>query len=203
MIIAGVDEAGRGPLAGPVVAAAVILNPRRRIEGLADSKVLTPLARERLFNEISQKALAWSYARASVIEIDTLNILRASLLAMERAVNRLRVAPQLVLIDGNQLPKLSYEMKAIVGGDAIEPAISAASIVAKVIRDRMMVVLDRYYPVYGFKNHKGYSTEQHLAAINAHGPSRVHRRSFKPNQQQPLQVQMQVEVEEEVMEEVV
>ena len=182
MIITGVDEAGRGPLAGPVVAAAVVLNPRKKIEGLADSKILTPIARERLFQEIRQKALAWSYARATVAEIDQLNILHATMLAMQRAVLRLPITPELVLVDGNRCPLLPYQSKAIIGGDAIEPAISAASIVAKVIRDRMMAVLDRFHPQYGFKQHKGYGTKMHLEAISKHGPSRVHRRSFKPNQ---------------------
>lgn len=182
MIIAGVDEAGRGPLAGPVVAAAVILDPAKPIIGLADSKKLTALARERLFEEIRKKALAWSYARSTVTEIDTINILQASLLAMKRAVLRLKVMPSLVLIDGNKTPILPYESKAIISGDAIEPAISAASIMAKVIRDRMMVLLDRFHPNYGFKQHKGYGTAKHLEAIIMHGPSRVHRRSFKPNQ---------------------
>lgn len=182
MIVTGVDEAGRGPLAGPVVAAAVILDPNNPISGLNDSKKLTPLARERLFQEIRHKALAWSYARASVREIDTINILQASLLAMKRAVLRLQITPDLVLIDGNQYPKLPYKMRAIIGGDATEPAISAASIVAKVVRDRMMIVLDRFYPAYGFLQHKGYGTAKHLEAIAQHGPSRVHRRSFKPNQ---------------------
>jgi ribonuclease HII len=182
MIIVGVDEAGRGPLAGPVVAAAVILHSDRPITGLADSKILTPLRRERLFQEIRTKAQAWSYARATVNEIDTLNILQATMLAMQRAVLRLRISPDLVLIDGNRCPLLPYKTKAIIGGDATEPVISAASIMAKVVRDHMMGVLDRFYPAYGFSQHKGYGTEKHLAAIAEHGPSRVHRRSFKPNQ---------------------
>ncbi|HEX4044348.1 MAG TPA: ribonuclease HII [Gammaproteobacteria bacterium] len=179
-LIAGVDEAGRGPLAGPVIAAAVILDPRRPIKGLADSKVLTALQREKLFIKIQERALAWSAARATVLEIDTINILQATMLAMQRAMARLPILPQTALIDGNRCPLLTCEAKAIIGGDAIEPAISAASIVAKVLRDRIMRFMDKKYPDYGFAQHKGYGTEQHRAALQKHGPCRIHRRSFAP-----------------------
>lgn len=179
-LIAGVDEAGRGPLAGPVFAAAVILHPKRAIAGLTDSKQLSATQRERLFSEIRARAMAWSVAKASVQEIDAMNILQASLLAMQRALLRLRMVPSLVLIDGNQCPVLSAPAKAIVRGDELEPAISAASIVAKVLRDRLMQRLDQYYPQYGFAKHKGYATPQHLSALQAHGPCRAHRRSFAP-----------------------
>ncbi len=184
-ISAGVDEAGRGPLAGPVIAAAVILNPDHPIAGLADSKILTEKKREALFIEIRQHALAWAVARGTVTEIDSINILRASLLAMQRAVSRLAIVPQLVLVDGNQCPlfshgTLSLKAKAIVGGDATEAAISAASIVAKVLRDRLMRMLDKKYPQYGLKKHKGYPTPEHMTALNQHGPSRIHRYSFAP-----------------------
>jgi len=179
-LIAGVDEAGRGPLAGPVVAAAVILDPRRPIKGLADSKQLSAKQRESLFQEIRQQALAWSVARATVLEIDEINILQASLLAMQRAVHRLNIAPQSALIDGNKCPLLNCPAEAIIGGDATQPAISAASIVAKVLRDRLMVMLDRKYPQYGFAQHKGYSTAMHVQALQQHGPCRVHRMTFAP-----------------------
>lgn len=179
-LVAGVDEAGRGPLAGPVIAAAVILDPKRPIEGLADSKQLSPKQRESLFQEIRQHALAWSVARATVFEIDEINILQASLLAMQRAVKRLAIIPQSALIDGNKCPVLSCPAKAIIGGDATEPAISAASIVAKVLRDRLMVMLDKKYPMYGFAQHKGYPTVMHMQALQQHGPCRVHRTTFAP-----------------------
>lgn len=179
-LIAGVDEAGRGPLAGPVVAAAVILNPDKPIAGLNDSKALSHKKREALFAEIREKALAWSVARATVVEIDEINILQASLLAMQRAVAKLKYAPTLALIDGNRCPILACEARAIVGGDALEPAISAASIVAKVLRDRYMMLLHKHYPVYGFAGHKGYPTASHMAALDVHGVSRVHRRTFAP-----------------------
>ena len=179
-LIAGVDEAGRGPLAGPVIAAAVILDPRRPIAGLADSKKLTEKKREILFELIRQNALAWSIARATVKEIDEINILQASLLAMQRAVAKLRVTPTLVLVDGNHCPAMPCAAKAIIRGDDTEPAISAASIVAKVLRDRFMLLLDRKYPHYGFAKHKGYPTEMHVAALRQHGVSRVHRLTFAP-----------------------
>lgn len=178
--IAGVDEAGRGPLAGPVVAAAVILNPKRPIRGLADSKQLSEKERNRLFNEIRLHALAWSAGRARVWEIDTLNILQATFLAMQRAVASLKIMPQLALVDGNMSPSFSCPAKTIIRGDELEPAISAASIVAKVLRDRIMYMLDRKYPNYGFAQHKGYSTLSHIQALRHYGPTRIHRRSFAP-----------------------
>ena len=179
-LVAGIDEAGRGPLAGPVVAAAVILDDRQPIAGLADSKVLSPRKRERLFDEIRAKALACCIAEASVEEIDRLNILQASLLAMRRAVEGLRLVPRRVLVDGNQLPVLNMPAAAIVSGDAKVPAISAASILAKVYRDRLCLALDRDYPDYGFAAHKGYPTAAHLAALRQHGACPVHRRSYAP-----------------------
>ncbi|EKD71108.1 MAG: hypothetical protein ACD_46C00270G0007 [uncultured bacterium] len=179
-LIAGVDEAGRGPLAGPVIAAAVILDPTKPIKGLADSKQLTAKQRERLFNEIRKKSLAWSVAQARVNEIDEINILQASLLAMQRAVTRLKISPELVLVDGNKTPTFTCAAKAIVRGDETEQCISAASIVAKVLRDRLMVMLDRYYPLYGFAKHKGYSTQYHMRALQTHGACRIHRVSFAP-----------------------
>ena len=179
-LIAGIDEAGRGPLAGPVIAAAVILDPRYRIEGLADSKQLTEKQRNYLFQKIRQHALAWSVARATVAEIEQINILHASLLAMQRAASKLRIVPQLALVDGNFCPDLFCEAKAIVRGDESEPSISAASIVAKVLRDRLMLMLDRKYPQYGFAQHKGYATAQHVQAIKRHGVCRIHRRTFAP-----------------------
>ena len=179
-LVAGVDEAGRGPLAGPVVAAAVILDERHPIKGLADSKKLTALRRERLFDEIRAKALCCSIAEASVEEIDWLNILQATLLAMRRAVAGLRLKPNKVLVDGNRLPTLEVLAEAIVGGDALVPAISAASILAKVHRDRWCLTLDQQYPQYGFAQHKGYGTAAHLAALRAHGPCAQHRTSFRP-----------------------
>ncbi|VVC76227.1 Ribonuclease HII [Aquicella siphonis] len=179
-LIAGVDEAGRGPLAGPVIAAAVILDPACPIAGLADSKKLSPLRRQQLFQQIREQALAWSVARASVAEIDTFNILQASLLAMQRAVHKLSMRPEMALIDGNRCPRLSCPVQAIIRGDESEPAISAASIVAKVLRDRLMLLLDKRYPQYGFAAHKGYPTAAHIQALHCHGPSRAHRRSFAP-----------------------
>jgi ribonuclease HII len=179
-LVAGVDEAGRGPLAGPVVAAAVILDDMRRIKGLADSKVLTPAKRERLFDEIRAHALAFCVAEASVDEIDTLNILHATMLAMKRAVEGLRLPPHKVLVDGNRLPKIRFLAEAIVGGDATVASISAASILAKVTRDRICVEHELHYPQYGFAIHKGYSTAAHLAALDVHGPCAWHRRSFEP-----------------------
>ncbi|MFZ2314307.1 MAG: ribonuclease HII [Gammaproteobacteria bacterium] len=178
--IAGVDEAGRGPLAGPVVAAAVILDPNKPIKGLTDSKKLTEKQRDKLFLDIRQHALAWSVARATVAEIDEINILQASLLAMQRAVTGLTIAPKLVLVDGNRAPLFACEARAIIQGDLLEPAISAASIVAKVLRDRYMVMLHKKYPQYGFEGHKGYPTAKHVEALRQHGISRVHRTSFAP-----------------------
>jgi ribonuclease HII len=178
--IVGIDEAGRGPLAGPVIAGAVILNPQKTITGLKDSKLLTPDQRDKLFEEIKQNALAWSWGRAEVSEIDQINILQASLLAMERAVAQLTLIPKLALVDGNKAPKLTCEIKTIIGGDKLEPAISAASIVAKVIRDREMMELDKLFPQYGFSQHKGYSTKKHLQALKQFGPCNIHRRSYAP-----------------------
>jgi ribonuclease HII len=179
-LVAGVDEAGRGPLAGPVVAAAVILDDRAPIKGLADSKALTALKRERLYDEIRAKALCCSIALASVEEIDKLNILQATMLAMQRSVEGLRLKPTKVLVDGNRLPSLKVLAEAIVSGDALVPAISAASILAKVTRDRMLEELHAQYPDYGFDRHKGYGTAQHLKALETLGPLAVHRRSFAP-----------------------
>jgi len=179
--ICGVDEAGRGPLAGSVVAAAVILDPARPIAGLADSKKLRPAVRERLALEIREKALAWSIAEASAEEIDQINILQATFLAMRRAVAALTLTPAHALIDGNRIPQgLLCTAEAIVKGDAKEPAISAASILAKTFRDAQLLVLDQQYPDYGFAQHMGYPTAAHLAALKRHGPTPVHRRSFGP-----------------------
>lgn len=180
ILVCGVDEVGRGPLAGPVVAAAVILDPARPIAGLADSKKLSEARREALFELICRDALCWSLGRAEVAEIDAINILQASLLAMQRAVAGLAMAPQQALVDGNRLPRLACRARAIVGGDATEPCISAASIVAKVTRDREMVALDAEYPGYGLARHKGYPTALHLAALGELGVSAIHRRSFGP-----------------------
>jgi ribonuclease HII len=179
-LIAGVDEAGRGPLAGPVVAAAVILDDLNPIVGLADSKKLTALKRERLYDEIRAKALCCSIAEASVEEIDALNILQATLLAMRRAVDGLRLKPHKVLVDGNRLPVLDVLAEAIVKGDSKVPAISAASILAKVHRDRWCLQLHAQYPAYGFDRHKGYGTEAHLQALSTHGVTPWHRQSFAP-----------------------
>lgn len=178
--IAGVDEVGRGPLAGDVVAAAVVLHPDRPIEGLADSKKLTARRREALFDLITSRALCWCIARASVAEIDEINILQASLLAMRRAVDGLSLPPDHVLVDGNRLPKWSYSSEAIVQGDATEVAISAASILAKVARDREMAAMEDRYPGYGFAQHKGYPTSAHLLALRNLGPCAIHRQSFGP-----------------------
>lgn len=179
-LVAGVDEAGRGPLAGPVVAAAVILDDLRPIKGLADSKKLSALQRERLYDEIRSRALCCSVAQASVEEIDALNILQATLLAMRRAVEGLRLKPTKVLVDGNRLPVLEVLAEAIVKGDATVPAISAASILAKVTRDRWCAELHDQYPQYGFALHKGYGTAHHLAALQAHGACPQHRKTFAP-----------------------
>jgi len=180
MLTCGVDEAGRGPLAGPVVAAAVILDPARPISGLADSKKLSAARREKLAEEIRCRALAWWVAEASVAEIDSLNILQATLRAMQRAVEGLSIKPDEVLIDGNRCPILTIPSRAIVGGDATVAEISAASILAKTVRDAGMLSLHAVYPDYGFDRHKGYGTAAHLSALHTHGPCPAHRRSFAP-----------------------
>ena len=179
-LIAGVDEAGRGPLAGPVVAAAVILDDLNPIKGLADSKKLTALKRDKLYDEIRAKALCCSIAEASVEEIDALNILQATMLAMRRAVEGLRLKPNKVLVDGNRLPVLDVLAEAIVKGDSKVQAISAASILAKVTRDRWCEHIDRDFPDYGFAKHKGYGTEAHMQALKTHGATPWHRKSFAP-----------------------
>ena len=179
-LICGVDEAGRGPLAGPVFAAAVILDPARPIAGLADSKMLTARRRETLAGQIKARALAWEVASAGVEEIDAINILQASLLAMRRAVEALAVTPAEVWVDGLHCPRLAVPARAIVGGDATQANIAAASILAKVARDAEMCSLHGVHPVYGFDRHKGYPTEAHLAALRAHGVCAAHRRSFAP-----------------------
>ena len=179
-LVAGVDEAGRGPLAGPVVAAAVILDDLKPIAGLADSKTLSPRQRERLSAEIHARALCFSVAQASVEEIDRLNILQATLLAMRRAVMGLRLKPHKVLVDGNRLPTLDIVAEAVFQGDRKVPVISAASILAKVARDRWCLEIDAEYPAYGFAAHKGYGTAQHLLALQTHGATPWHRRSFSP-----------------------
>jgi ribonuclease HII len=179
-LVAGVDEAGRGPLAGPVVAAAVILDPDRPIRGLADSKVLTPAKRDKLYDQIRAKALCCAVGEASVEEIDEINILQATMLAMRRAVEGLRLTPARVLVDGNRLPVLRVPSEAIVKGDALVKSISAASILAKVHRDRLCLQLDALHPGYGFAGHKGYATAEHLAALRAQGACIAHRRSFAP-----------------------
>ncbi len=179
-LLAGVDEVGRGPLAGDVVAAAVILDPAQPIEGLDDSKKLTEKRREKLFDEIQQRALSWSIARASVAEIDELNILHASMLAMKRAVESLATQPEHVLVDGNRIPQWRYAAEAVVKGDSRVQAIAAASILAKVTRDREMVAMEDVYPGYGFAGHKGYPTKVHMAALEQLGPTPIHRRSFGP-----------------------
>jgi ribonuclease HII len=184
-LVAGVDEAGRGPLAGPVVAAAVILDRRRRINGLADSKKLDPECREELAVAIERRSLVWAVAWADAAEIDRLNILGATWLAMRRAILGLRVQPRAIDVDGNCLPNLTFNGvqlpgKAIIGGDDKVKAISAASIIAKVHRDRIMCELDRIHPVYGFSRHKGYATPEHRECITRFGPCQQHRRSFRP-----------------------
>jgi ribonuclease HII len=189
-LLCGVDEAGRGPLAGAVFAAAVVLDPQRRINGLADSKLLREDVREKLSRRIRERAIAWAIASASVEEIDRINILQASLLAMRRAIEALGMEPEEVCIDGLHVPKgLSLKCRAIVKGDQLVAAISAASILAKVARDAEMTALDRRYPGYGFANHKGYSTPEHLAALQVYGPCEIHRRSFEP-----VQVLLQVDL---------
>ena len=179
-LVCGVDEVGRGPLAGPVVAAAVILDPGYPIAGLADSKKLTEKRRERLYGEICAHALCWSLGRAEVYEIDRINILQASLLAMQRAVEGLQIQPQHALVDGNTLPQLGCSAEAVIRGDSRVACISAASIVAKVTRDREMAALDSEFPGYGLAKHKGYPTRQHLQALREFGVTRLHRRSFGP-----------------------
>ncbi len=179
-LIAGVDEVGRGPLVGAVVTAAVILDPNNPILGLADSKKLTEKKREKLFVEIQEKALCWSIARAEPEEIDNINILHATMLAMQRAVAGLSITPDFVLIDGNRCPELSMPSQAVVKGDSLVQEISAASILAKVIRDREMVELDKVFPEYGFAKHKGYPTAYHLEKLTLHGATEFHRKSFAP-----------------------
>lgn len=179
-LIAGVDEVGRGPLCGPVVAAAVILDPARPLEGLRDSKKLSEKKRTALAEQIREQALAWCVAQASVEEIDRLNILHATMLAMQRAVEGLSVRPELALVDGNRCPELQVPCQAVVKGDDQVPAIAAASILAKVCRDAQLVKLDRQYPGYGLAGHKGYPTRQHLQALQELGATPEHRRSFRP-----------------------
>lgn len=195
MLIAGVDEAGRGPLAGPVVAAAVILDPKQKIIGLADSKKLTEKRRELLFVEICTKALAFGIGRAESFEIDELNILQATLLSMERAVSLLKVFPEKVLVDGNQCPRIKYPVEAIIGGDALIDEISAASILAKVTRDREMVIMESLYPGYGFATHKGYPTEMHRKKLMQLGPCKIHRHSFSPVRDAMHRIKLEKNVE--------
>lgn len=190
LLLAGCDEVGRGPLAGDVVAAAVILDPKNPIEGLDDSKKLTEKKRELLFDEIRLKAKSWCVARASVDEIDTINILQASLLAMTRAVQGLHVQPEHVLVDGNKLPKWSYAAEAVVKGDSRVAAISAASILAKVVRDREMIEFDKVYPGYGLADHKGYPTKMHMEALVRLGLTPIHRKSFAPVRAQIEQIEL-------------
>jgi ribonuclease HII len=180
MIVAGVDEAGRGPLAGPVVVAAVVLDPDRPIDGLDDSKKLNEKRREELFALIMERSLAWTVVEIEPAEIDRINILQATLLGMKQAVEKLLPPPSLALIDGNHAPDLRCAVRTIVKGDSLEPAISAASILAKVTRDRLMKKLHGDYPDYGFDRHKGYPTADHLARLARHGPCPIHRRSFAP-----------------------
>lgn len=179
-LVAGVDEVGRGPLCGAVVTAAVILDPNRPILGLNDSKKLTESRREKLFDEICEKALSWHIARAEVEEIDELNILHATMLAMQRAVEGLHITPKMAMIDGNRCPKLTMPSEAVVKGDSKVPAIAAASILAKVSRDREMAAFELIYPGYGIGGHKGYPTPVHLEALARLGPTPIHRRSFAP-----------------------
>jgi len=181
-LAAGVDEAGRGPLAGPVVVAAVILDPGRTIEGLGDSKKLSEKRREALFPEIQEFSLAWSVVEVGVEEIDAINILQATLAGMKRAVERLSPAPRIALIDGNRSPALECEVETIVQGDRLVPAISAASILAKVYRDRLMMKMNELYPGYEFDRHKGYPTARHFQCLKKLGPCEIHRKSFAPVQ---------------------
>jgi len=182
-LVAGVDEVGRGPLCGAVVTAAVILDPNRPILGLNDSKKLTEARREKLFDEICEKALSWHIARAEVEEIDKLNILHATMLAMQRAIEGLHITPKMAMIDGNRCPKLTMPAEAVVKGDSKVPAIAAASILAKVSRDREMAAFELIYPGYGIGGHKGYPTPVHLEALARLGPTPIHRRSFAPVRQ--------------------
>jgi ribonuclease HII len=186
--VAGVDEAGRGPLAGPVVAAAVILDPDRQIDGLDDSKRLTPIRRETLAEEIKQAALCWSTASATVQEIDQINILQATLMAMARAAHGLLIAPAALVVDGNQAPPVAQDVYTAIKGDGWIPAVSAASILAKVERDKIMLELDKQYPEYGFAKHKGYPTKEHLSALSQSGVTEVHRKSYRPVKQFLLSV---------------
>ena len=179
-LLAGVDEVGRGPLAGPVVAAAVILDPEKPIMGLNDSKKISAKKRESVSNEIKANALAWSLGRAEVEEIDEINILQASLLAMKRAVELLKISPNIVAVDGQYTPDVNYEKIAIIKGDSLVPAISAASIIAKVARDNEMIQFEDVYPGYGFSSHKGYPTKKHIEALQKLGITDIHRRSFSP-----------------------
>ena len=180
LAIAGVDEVGRGPLAGPVMAAAVILDERNPVAGLADSKTLSPLKRNNLADEIRDKAISWGIGRVDHTEIDRINILQASLLAMKLAVEALSVDPDHVLVDGNKCPSLAFPVDAIIGGDRTVPVISAASILAKVTRDEEMIKLDALFPNYGFAKHKGYPTREHILALEKRGICEIHRRSFAP-----------------------
>lgn len=180
LLAAGTDEVGRGPLAGDVVAAAVILDADRPVPGLDDSKKLSPEQRQVCSEHIKSRALAWSVARASVAEIDSLNILQASLLAMHRAVQGLTLQPEFVYVDGNRCPVWQYQSQAVIGGDGLVPAIAAASVLAKVARDTEMRALDSHFPGYGFAQHKGYATQAHLSALQTLGPCPIHRRSFAP-----------------------
>ncbi len=182
LIIAGVDEVGRGPLAGPVVAAAVILDSTKPVNGLADSKKLSPKKREQLAEEIKLRALCWAIGRVNHEEIDRINILQASLLAMKLAIENLSEIPELVLVDGNKCPSVPHRIDAIIGGDKTVPSISAASILAKVYRDAEMVEMEELYPGYGFAKHKGYPTKDHVAALEQLGICEIHRRSFSPVQ---------------------
>ena len=179
-LVAGVDEAGRGPLAGPVVAAAVILDPQRPIDGLDDSKKLNEMQREMLFPQIRENALAWSVIEITPAEIDRINILQATLLGMKRAIESLTPCPTLALVDGNRAPDVNCQVKTIVQGDRLEPAISAASILAKVTRDRFMLEMHGQFPQYGFDRHKGYPTAEHMRLLQEWGPCEIHRRSFAP-----------------------
>jgi ribonuclease HII len=179
-LLCGVDEAGRGPLAGAVFAAAVVLDPARPIRGLADSKQITETTRDKLAERIKTRSIAWAVASASVAEIDSINILRASLLAMRRAIEALGMEPDEVCVDGLHTPDVAFKCRAIVRGDSLMKAISAASILAKTARDAEMTLLDARYPGYGFAQHKGYGTPEHLAALKAQGPCEIHRRSFEP-----------------------